>query len=163
MSGWLRYGATAAGYLDLTGTKRVLALTVMTQFADPLGPSPIPFTELVYLGGDHAMRGFYLGRLLGRSAAVATASYAWPIAPWVDGDLQLAVGNVFGEHLTGFEPGLLRFSGALGVSVGGLQKTSVMGSQDAPVEFLIGIGSETFDHGGQIDSIRVMAGVPLTF
>jgi hypothetical protein len=31
------------------------------------------------------------------------------------------------------------------------------------VEFLIGIGSETFDHGGQIDSIRVMAGVPLTF
>jgi hypothetical protein len=163
MSGWLRYGATAAGYLDVTGTKRVLALTVMTQFADPLGPSPIPFTELVYLGGDHAMRGFYLGRLLGRSAAVATASYAWPIAPWVDGDLQLAVGNVFGEHLTGFEPGLLRFSGALGVSVGGMQKTSVMGSQDAPVEFLIGIGSETFDHGGQIDSIRVMAGVPLTF
>ena len=109
------------------------------------------------------MRGFYTGRLVGRSAAVATASYTWPIGPWIDGDLQLALGNVFGEHLEDLSARLLRFSGALGVSVGGLQKTAVMGSQDAPLEFLIGVGSETFAHGGQIDSLRVTAGVPLSF
>ncbi len=104
-----------------------------------------------------------IGRLLGRSAAVATASYAWPIGPWVDGDLQLAVGNVFGEHLSGFDPGLLRFSGTFGLSIGGRQKTAIMGSQDAPLQIIIGIGSETFDHGGQIDSLRLTAGVPLSF
>ena len=163
LSGWVRYGATAAGYIDLTGTRRVLGLSVMTQFADPLGAGSIPFTELVYLGGDHAMQGFWIGRLLGRSAAVATASYAWPIGPWVDGDLQLAVGNVFGEHLSGFDPGLLRFSGTFGLSIGGRQKTAIMGSQDAPLQIIIGIGSETFDHGGQIDSLRLTAGVPLSF
>jgi hypothetical protein len=162
-SGWMRYGATAAAYVDVTGYRRVIGLSMTAQFVDPLGAEPVPFTELVYLGGDHAMRGFYAGRLLGRSAAVATASYSWPIGPWVDGDLQVAVGNVFGEHLAGFDVGLARFSGALGVSIGGLAKTAVMGSEDAPLEFLIGIGSETFDHGGQIDSLRVTAGVPLAF
>jgi hypothetical protein len=49
------------------------------------------------------------------------------------------------------------------VSVGGLQKTGVLGAQDAPLEFLIGIGSETFEQGGQVDSIRVMAGLPVGF
>jgi len=162
-SGWLRYGATAAAYVDLTGHRRVLGVSLMTQMADPLGPEPVPFTELVYLGGDHPMRGFFNSRLLGRSAAVATASYAWPIGPWIDGDFQLAVGNVFGEHLQGFDAGLLRFSGAFGLSIGGFQTKSAMGAEDAPIELLIGVGSETFDQGGQIDSLRVMAGVPFSF
>lgn len=162
-SGWIRYGATAAGYVDLTGYRRVLGLSVTTQFADPLGSEPIPFTELVYLGGDHAMRGFYIGRLLGRSAAVATVTYRWPIGPWLDADLQLALGNVFDEHLAGFDSRLLRFSGAFGVSIGGLQKTAVMGAQDAPFEILLGLGSETFEHGGQVDSVRFLVGVPVAF
>jgi hypothetical protein len=162
-SGWLRYGATASGTIDMTGTRRVVGLTLTTQFVDPLGSRPVPFTELVYLGGDHAMRGFFLGRLLGRSATVATVTYRWPIGPWLDADLQLALGNVFGEHLAGFDAGLLRFSGAFGVSIGGLQSKAVMGSQDAPIEILIGIGSETFDARGLVDTVRFMAGVPLAF
>jgi hypothetical protein len=163
MAGWLRYGALAGAYLDVTGYRRVLALTLATQFADPLGSEPIPFTELVYLGGDHPMRGYYKGRLIGRSSAEATLGYSWPIGPWVDGDLQFAVGNVFDAHLDDFEPGLLRYSGAVGVSVGGLEQSGVFGSQDAPVEILVGVGSETFEHGGQVDSVRVMLGVPHGF
>jgi hypothetical protein len=162
-SEWIRYGATAAAYVDLTGTRRVVSLSLTTQFADPLGRTPVPFTELVYLGGDHAMSGFYLGRLLGRSAAVATANYTWPIGPWISGDLEFAIGNVFGAHLAGFDTGLLRFSGAFGISIGGVQKTGVMGSQDAPLEVLVGVGSETFDHGTQIDSVRFVVGVPFAF
>lgn len=163
MSAWLRYGASAAGYVDLTGYRRVLGLTVSAQFADPLGPEPVPFTELVYLGGDHPMRGFFKGRLVGRSAADATLSYSWPIGAWIDGDLQLAVGNVFDDHLRDFSPGLLRYTGAVGLAVGGLSTTGALGSQDAPVEILVGLGSETFDHGGQVDSIRVMLGSPRSF
>ena len=163
LSGWIRYGATATGYLDLTGHRRVIALSVAAEMADSVGPGELPFTELVSLGGDHLMRGFYSGRLLGESAAVATASYSWPIAPWIDGDLQLALGNVFGEHLSGLDARLLRFSGAMGFSLGGSAKNGVMGSEDAPLELLLGIGSETFEQGGQVDAVRVMAGVPVSF
>ena len=162
-SGWIRYGATAAGYLDLTGHRRVLGLSVMAELVDPLGARPVPFTELVSLGGDYGMTGFYPGRLLGESAAVTTLSYSWPLALRVDGTLQGSVGNTFGDHFAGFDAGLLRFSAAFGLQIGGLQNKAVMGTQDAPLQVVLGIGSETFDHGGQIDSVRLMAGVPAAF
>jgi hypothetical protein len=149
-SGWMRYGATAGAFYDIGDHGRVLELFVSTLFADPLGPNPIPFTELVALGGNGLMRGFYPGRLIDRSAAVATFRYRWPIAIWLDGSINAAVGNVFGEHLQDFDPGLLRFSGTLGISS--------RNSPDGSIEALVGFGTETFDHGGQIDSIRIVVG-----
>ncbi len=97
------------------------------------------------------MRGFYPGRLIDRSAAVATFRYRWPIAIWLDGSINASVGNVFGEHLTDFDPGLLRFSGTLGIF-------RAATPPDGSIEALVGFGTETFDHGGQIDSIRVVVG-----
>ena len=96
------------------------------------------------------MRGFYPGRLVDRSAAVVTARYRWPIWVWLDGSIVGAVGNVFGYHLEEFKPGLLRFSGTLGVES--------VGSLDSSLELLVGFGTETFDHGGQVDSLRVVLG-----
>ena len=150
-SAWIKYGASATAFVDLTGHHRVLSLTATTLFADPLGSQPIPFTELVALGGDGPMRGYYLRRLVDRSAAVATLQYVWPIGPWLGGDLQAAFGNVFGDHLEAFKPGLLRFSGAAGVSL--------LQGGDYPVEAIFGIGSETFDHGGQVDAFRFVVSV----
>jgi hypothetical protein len=148
---WLRYGATAGGFLDLDGRNRVLSLSVSTLFADSLSKHrPIPFTELVTLGGPGPMRGFYPGRLRDRSAAVVTAKYRWPIWVWLDGSLQAAVGNVFGEHLQQLETSRFRFSSALGVES--------VGSRDGSFELLVGIGTETFDHGAQIDSARILLG-----
>ncbi len=122
-AGWLHYAAGAGAFWDINGHRRVLGLSVLTMFSDPLGRLPVPFTELVTLGADSAspgsfpapMPGFFPGRLVDRSAAVATLRYKWPIAPWIAGSLQGAVGNVFGQHLDGFEPRLLRFSGAFGI------------------------------------------------
>jgi hypothetical protein len=96
------------------------------------------------------MRGYWQGRLVDRSAAVATARYLWPIAPFVNGTLEAAVGNVFGEHLSGFKPGLLRMTGALGVES--------VGSLDNALDFLVGVGTETFDHGTQVDSLVLSFG-----
>jgi hypothetical protein len=149
-SGWIRYAATAGGFLDLNDQGRVVSLSVATLFADPLGSQPIPFTELVSLGGDGPMRGFYPGRLVDRSALVASARYRWPIAPWLDGSIRADVGNVFGIHLMDFRPELLRFSGALGIEN--------VGSPDGSFEALVGFGTETFDHGTQVDSIRLVLG-----
>jgi hypothetical protein len=151
-SGWVRYGGAIGAFWDVTGTRRVLSLSLAAAFADPLGRNPIPFTELVAVGGDGPMRGYYPGRLLGRSSAVLTARYRWPIWMWLDGSIQAAIGNVFDAHLEGFAPGLLRFSGAIGL------ESSF--SPTSSIEVLVGIGTETFDHQGgpTINSARFVVG-----
>ena len=148
--GWLRYGATVVGYGDLDGYGRVVSLSAAASFADPLGSSPIPFTELVTLGGESPMRGYIPGRLVGRSSLVATARYTWPIWVWLNGALEAATGNVFGEHLDDFKPSLLRFSSAIGIES--------IRTPDSAIEVLVGVGTETFEHGGQADSVRVLVG-----
>jgi hypothetical protein len=150
-AGWLRYHAAAAGFVDLDGHRRIVSLSAVTIFADPLGSRPIPFTELVSLGGDAPMPGFYPGRLVDRSAAVGTLRYKWPIGPFVDGSIQAAVGNVFGAHLDGFDTRLLRFSGALGIETDS--------SPDSNFQLLVGFGTETFEHGGQVDTARLVLGI----
>jgi hypothetical protein len=96
------------------------------------------------------MRGFYPGRLRDRSAAVATLKYRWPVWVWLDGSLQESVGNVFGEHLQGFESSRFRFSSAIGLES--------VGSRDGSFELLFGIGTETFEHGARLDSARIVLG-----
>jgi len=158
-SGWTHTAAGAGGYWDVNGYRRVISLTARAMFSDPLGPRPVPFTELVTMGGDVTspgafpapMPGFYPGRLVDRSAAVATLRYKWPIAPWVAGSLQAAVGNVFGEHLQGFDTKLMRFSGAFGIESDS--------SPDSSFELVVGFGTETFEHGGQVDSLRLAIGI----
>ena len=147
---WLRYSGTVGGFLDLNGRNRVVSLSLEALFADPLNHRPIPFTELVTLGGSGPMRGFYPGRLRDRSAAVATLKYRWPIWVWLDGSLQASVGNVFGEHLSELSASRFRFSSAIGLES--------IGSRDGSFEVLFGVGTETFEHGGQLDSARILLG-----
>lgn len=149
-SSWLRYGAAVGGFVDLRASGRVVSVSLATQFTDSLGSEPAPFTEQPTLGGPGLMPGFREGRLRGRSAAVATVRYTWPIWIWLDGSLQGAVGNVFGEKLQGFEPGALRLSTALGIES--------HGSRDSALQLLVGFGTETFDDGARVDSIRLTVG-----
>jgi hypothetical protein len=150
-SGWLRTEVSAGGFYDLTGTQRVLGLSLAAMFADPLGMRPVPFTELVSLGGNGPMRGLPGGRLSDRSAAVLTLRYEWPVGPWLAGTIAAALGNVFSERLRGFEPALLRQSYTLGLA------SAV--SQDYPFEVLVGFGTDTFAQGGRIDSVILSVGV----
>jgi hypothetical protein len=149
-SGWLRYGGAVGGFLDLGDNGRVVSLSVSTVFAEPIGPRPVPFTELATLGGPGLMPGFATGRLRDRSAAVATLRYSWPIWVWLQGSLQTAVGNVFAEHLDGLRPSLLRLSAAVGIES--------EGSRDSTFQILFGFGTETFDRGARIDSLRLTLG-----
>ncbi|HEY1954231.1 MAG TPA: hypothetical protein VGH28_01425 [Polyangiaceae bacterium] len=151
--GWIRYGAAASAMIDLGDHGRVLTLSAAAMFADPLGSAAIPFTELVTLGGDKGMHGYFPGRLVDRSGAVAAVHYTWPIGVWLNGTMQASVGNVFGAHLGDFRPSLLRMSAAFGLA----------SKSDPPLELTIGFGSETFEHGGQVDSVRVALGVPRSF
>ena len=147
---WVRYGASLGGFWDLGDRGRVVSLSVAAEFSDPIGSRPIPFTELVTLGGNDKMPGFRTGRLRGRSSGVATLRYSWPIWLWLDGSLQAAVGNVFDQHLSGASWGESRFSGALGIES--------RGSRDSVFQLLVGFGTETFDSGAALNSIRIVAG-----
>jgi hypothetical protein len=151
--GWVRYAGALKATLDLDDHGRLLSLALGALFADPLSSHAIPFTELVSLGGEAWMHGYWEGRLVDRSAAVAALQYAWPVAPWASGLLEVAVGNVFDAHLDGLRPELLRLSPALGLGING----------DPPVELLVGVGTETFEHGTQVQSFRLTFGVPRSF
>jgi len=149
-SGWLRYGGTAGGFWDLGDSGRVLSLSISALLADPLGARAVPFTELVQLGGPGLMPGFRLGRLQDRSAAVATLRYAWPIWLWLNGSLQVATGNVFGARFEGFRTERGRLSAAVGIES--------QGSRDSIFQALLGFGTETFESGATVDSLRIVVG-----
>jgi hypothetical protein len=149
-SGWVRYGGTLGGFVDLFDSGRVVSLSVSAFLADPLGERPVPFTELATLGGPTLMPGFRPGRLYDRSAAVATLRYSWPIWVWLDGSLQVATGNVFGARFEGLQTERGRLSSAIGIES--------RGSRDSIFQALVGFGSETFESGARLDSLRVVVG-----
>lgn len=150
------YGGGVGGFLDLNELNRTLALRVGTRFVDPVNDAEIPFTELVTLGGTEPMRGFFPNRLTDRSAIVADLSYSWPIWIWLDGSMHAEVGNVFGEHLEGFETKKLRWSGSIGFESAGA-------ATENPLQVMVGVGSETFEQGGGIESFRLVLGTTHDF
>lgn len=149
-SGWVRYGGTLGGFVDLGDSGRVVSLSVTGLLADPVGERPVPFNELVTLGGPGYMPGFRPYRLYHRSAVVVTLRYAWPIWIWLNGSLQVATGNVLGPHFEGFRAGRGRLSTAIGIESSG--------SRDSVFQALFGFGSETFESGAKIDSFRFVVG-----
>ncbi len=147
---WVRYGGSVGGFVDIHDN-RTVSLSLTTLFVDPLSANAtIPFTEQVVLGGSGPMRGFLYGRLVDRSAAVATLKYRWPIWVFLDGTIQGAIGNVFGPQLEGFDPKLFRVTANLGVET--------IGVADNTFEILVGMGTETIDHGLQVNSFRFLFG-----
>jgi hypothetical protein len=86
----------------------------------------------------------------GRSVAVAQIAYSWPVWLGLDAQTRFAIGNAFGARLDGIAPGKLRMSGDFGFT------TSTQ--HDQGFELLVGLGSETFDQGAGITSVRVTLG-----
>lgn len=146
---WVRYGGSVGAAVDVTGTSRVLSLSLAGELADPLSGT-IPFTDQVALGGDVLMPGYLRGRLVDRSAAVATLQYRWPIWVYLDGVMHAAVGNVWGERFKGFDMKANRLSSGLGFRSNG--------DRSSGFEFLFAVGSDPFDEGFAISSFRLLVG-----
>ncbi|MCZ7685502.1 MAG: BamA/TamA family outer membrane protein [Sandaracinaceae bacterium] len=147
---WIRYGGALGGFLDV-GNNRVLGLWGLVRLADPLGSEPVPFVEQIALGGEPLlMAGFLRGALRGRSAAVATLEYRYPIWVFLDGSLHFSVGNVFDEHFEDFDVERLRMSFGLGFRS--------IADRDQSFNVLVAFGSEPFVTGANIDSVRIVVG-----
>jgi hypothetical protein len=149
--GWARYSSTLWAFGDLSDSGRMLSLALTGQMIQPLGDGPVPFTQLATLGGGRSMPGLRAGRLYGQSAAVATLRYSWPIWLAINGSLQVGAGNVFGHHFEGLRLGRARLSTAIGLET--------HGSRDVIFQALVGFGTETFESGADLDSIRFVLGV----
>jgi hypothetical protein len=150
--GWVNYGAEVGGGIGLWRSSRRLQLSVAAMFADPLDDEPIPFNGLVRLGGDRYLRGFGGDALYGRSAAVTTLKYSWPIWVYLDGVFQAAVGNVFGPHLEDFDPEKLRMSFGLGIGTNFID-------EDKLFELTFAVGTDTFEQGTGVSSVRIAFGI----
>jgi hypothetical protein len=153
---FVKYGASLTGFWDVNGDQRVLSLSGIVDFADPVREDgQIPFSEQVSLGGARPMRGFLTGRLLDRSAAVGRFIYTWPVWVWLDGALGYELGNVFGEHLSGFELDKLRSSFGFG-----LRSNT---SEDHLFELLLAFGTETIGDGMAVENVRFVLGATSGF
>ncbi len=72
------------------------------------GDTPIPFTEMVTLGGPDDLRGFKPGRFRDASSLLATVEYRWPVWMWMDGTLFADYGGVLGPAFSNFSFSTLR-------------------------------------------------------
>jgi hypothetical protein len=148
---WVHYGGGLGGYWDVSDHNRVVGLSVNARFVDPIrSDAEIPFTEQVRLGGAEPLRGFLDGRLIGRSSLTARLDYQWPIWTFLDGSLHGEAGNVFGEHLEGFEAEAMRLSFGLGIRASG--------RRDHPFELLVATATEPIDEGAELTSFRFVFG-----
>lgn len=150
---WIEYGGVAGAALDLTGHRRTLWLELAADLVDRVAGGAVPFTE--YPGLDELMPGFAPGWLLGASSAAAQLGYRWPLWLGLDAQARVAVGNAFGDHLAGLAPRKLRLSSDVGLS------TST--ERDAGFELLLGLGTETFEQGAAVTSVRVLVGTKRGF
>ncbi len=115
-SGWLRYAATAGAFYDIGDHGRVLELFVSTLLERSTGPNKSPSPNWSRSRGQWPHARILAGQLIGRGRTVSDVPLPLAlVAIWLDGSINAAVGNVFGEHLQDFDAGRLRFSGTLGV------------------------------------------------
>lgn len=147
---WIKYGGSVAAGVDLTGTQRVLSLELAGELVDPLAAGNIPFTDLVSLGGGSRMPGYIRGRLVDRSAAVATLQYRWPIWVFLDGTIHASLGNVWGTRFDSFDVRASRISSGIGVRSNA--------DRDSGFELLVGAGTDPLDEGFSVSSFRLLFG-----
>ena len=154
---WFNFGGSLGGFIDLTGARRVLGLTLDARAIQTKTDAvQVPFSELIggargdYLPDEDLLRGFEPGRLLGTSSLTASLGYTWPIWVFIDATLQASVGNVFDDHWKDFQFDRLRFSFA-----GGFASSH---RKDHNFSVLMGFGTRPFSEGGAPDSFRLLVG-----
>jgi hypothetical protein len=148
---WIRYGAALAGFVDVGG-ERVFSLHVGAELVDPLGPSRVPFTEQVRLGGEPLrLPGFLREQLIGRSGVVATLRYRYPVWTYLDASMFVATGNVFDAHFRDFALDRLRLSFGLSVQ-------SLDGDEGPSFHLTLAFGTSPFARGLDVQAVRFLFG-----
>lgn len=153
-----RWGAEVAGFWDF-GHSRTIGLRLYIDNVENAGEtledgtqSPIPFTELVSLGGAETMRGFLQDRMLGHRGWDTTLQYRYPILAFLDANLFASIGNAF-DVIEQFD--IERNFLAYGISF------TTRDSRDSVFEMLLGFGSKRLDDPNfqAVDTVRFTFGI----
>ncbi|MDB4970907.1 MAG: hypothetical protein JWN44_6596 [Myxococcales bacterium] len=101
-SHYVRAHAAVSAVLDLWQRSRTIVIRFEFNDVEPISGQPVPFTELISLGGPDTFRGFRPGRFRNYSSVFAAAEYRWPIWMWMDATIFTEYGGVFGRAFEGF-------------------------------------------------------------
>ncbi len=149
---WARVGGSLDVALEVL-RDRTLRFRGLADFVEPLTRYAVPFTEQVWLGGSmDRMPGFLEGRLIGLSAAAIGISWRYGIWSWMDAELFVDTGNVFGAHLEDFALDRLRLSFG----------TALVTRDPDDFTLLLAFGTDPFVNGTSLTSVRfaVTVGAP---
>lgn len=146
---FVNIGGSVSAFVDLTGYQHVIGVHLSAAISKALA-GETPFTELPTLSGNGPMRGFVGNFLSGHSEASLLVDYHWPVWNWLDGTLHVAVGNVYDQEFEGFSLKNQRLS--FGVGLAGVSQ------RDHFFEFLVGFGTDTFENGPDVESVRILFG-----
>ena len=145
---WTHYGGRLEGFRRIDNRHRLLTFGLNAAFVDKQGSIAVPFHELPGSTGKGELLGFKERRVVGKS--LISSEYKWPIWAYADGVLHYSVGNSFGQTLEGFDFGRLKQSIGFGI-----RQTASFGPH---FNFLVGLGSNTFDQGGDFNEQRLVIG-----
>jgi hypothetical protein len=81
--------------------------------------------------------------------------HRYSIWVWLDGTLHVGVGNAFGEQLSDFDLGRLRVFWGLGIRT--------VGERDSSFNLEVAFGTDTFEQGGAVSSVRFAVGTVTGF
>jgi outer membrane protein assembly factor BamA len=102
-SSYFRFRGSVMGVLDLWKRSHILVIRAWAMTVVPTNNAPVPFTELVVLGGWDDLRGVRWGRFRDFSGVLFTAEYRWPVWMWMDAVLFADAGGVSGKGWSGFQ------------------------------------------------------------
>ncbi len=152
---WFSYGGVLGLFLDV-GHQRVVGLSAGTELVDPVGTlrgaAGVPFTELVEVNDlPNVVSGYLPGSLRGRSVVGLTLNYTYPIWVWLEGTVHVNVGNAFGEQFEDFAWDKLRLWWGIGIRT--------ISERDSAFSFEVAFGTDTFEQGTNVSSVRIVFGV----
>jgi hypothetical protein len=127
-------GSDESSYLRLHGhigrsfeiwQRRTIYVGVSGDDEVAFGNTPIPFSELVQLGGIDDLRGFRRARFRDASSLLGSLEYRWPIWMWMDGSLFVDYGGVFKPQFANFAVRDLRPDVGIGLRMHSTDKYSL--------------------------------------
>ena len=106
-------GADASSYFRVTGQlgaaisvwrrSHTFVLRATTSVVEPTNDVPVPFSELLVLGGPDSLRGVRPGAFRDSSLLLFSGEYRWPVWMFADAALFVDYGGTFGQNFRDFD------------------------------------------------------------
>jgi outer membrane protein assembly factor BamA len=108
-SSYFRITGSAGVAISVWQRSHVLVLRATTSVIEPTNDVPVPFSELLALGGPDSLRGFRFGAFRDSSLLWFAAEYRWPIWMYADASLFADYGGTFAQNFGDFSASRMRW------------------------------------------------------